>query len=668
MAAPPPRPGIPREPRLNINFAPVPVAPIPYVYGPAAPAAPTGFNPQYNRAAAPLSKTISTAEAELKALRDRKENRAALHYDARPADLAKDVTRLLLSAAANPNDRPARALVHFPDILALCKQSGQVFTVFKQYVMNVPSRYILPWLPDILNFDNKGGSYHGNGLLHHNVGNGNNGGPATLMGMKFLLQKLATDFPQEVFLRIACRTDLQILCKDTLPESQARELLSHTSLDPNNVGMGTQARTFATKNGQTVAGILGRNCKNLLSPNPATVTKALQALVALTPKKPPAAHQNVTVQLTTLSPYLAAYRGSLTSSTTRFQIPGTNPPKYLKRFSTAVTVLTSIRRPKIITMIDFQNGRHKFLFKAGDDLRVDEIVNRTFHVMQELIDTDTECAKHNIQFSGHMPDVFAFSSFFGLVEWVPSTTLMDAIESSPNATTEIAASSSAWAAYLNGLAPPQVPAGADIYERTRATYQMVSAPVAAAWAALALRHPHLLAFLRAQEANPALTPAQQAAFHENFTKSYAVMTLILWILGVGDRHLGNFLITPTGFLIPIDYDLVMGRGQMTPVPDVVPVRCTDQIERAINLPYVKGIMVDVMRAFQSYRNTIMRSLELLKVVPPRDTLALKWDGRRGFAPNGEAAMGALFFFHGMKLHGGSLRSSGFSMERCPTWF
>ncbi|KAI8592649.1 kinase-like domain-containing protein [Geranomyces variabilis] len=215
---------------------------------------------------------------------------------------------------------------------------------------------------------------------------------------------------------------------------------------------------------------------------------------------------------------------------------------------------------------------------------------------------------------------------------------MDAIESSPNATTEIAASSSAWAAFLNGLAPPQVPAaGADIHERTRATYQMVSATVAAAWGRLAFKHPHLLAFffLRVQEANPALTPAQQAAFHENFTKSYAVMTLILWILGMGDRHLGNFLITPTGFLIPIDYDLVMGRGQMTPVPDVVPVRCTDQIERAIHLPYVKGIMADVMRAFQSYRNTIMRSLELLKVVPPRNTLALVWDGRRGFVPNGE---------------------------------
>ncbi|KAJ3173190.1 hypothetical protein HDU88_004651 [Geranomyces variabilis] len=321
MAAPPPRPGIPREPRLNINFAPVPVAPIPYVYGPAAPAAPSFLPPLYNRPAAPLSKTISTAEAGLKLLTDRKENRAAaLHYDTRVVDLAKDATRLLLTAAANPNDRPARALVHFPDILALCKQSGQVFTVFKQHVLNVPSSYIMAWLPDILNFDNKGGTYHGNGLLHHNGGNGNSGGPATLMGMKFLLQKLATDFPQEVFLRIACRIDLQILCKDTLPESQARELLSvipenkrrhwQTILDdfprlcdngelyrifvnlahriaesewqrpmkeqelvklyekfrkllfdPNNVGMGTAARTFATTNGQTVAGILGRRCK-----------------------------------------------------------------------------------------------------------------------------------------------------------------------------------------------------------------------------------------------------------------------------------------------------------------------------------------------------------------------------------------------------------------------
>ena len=44
-----------------------------------------------------------------------------------------------------------------------------------------------------------------------------------------------------------------------------------------------------------------------------------------------------------------------------------------------------------------------------------------------------------------------------------------------------------------------------------------------------------------------------------FLSSYTTMSLCHWILGVGDRHLNNFLVnTETGTLIGIDFGHVFG--------------------------------------------------------------------------------------------------------------
>ncbi|KAJ3176600.1 hypothetical protein HDU87_004928 [Geranomyces variabilis] len=700
MAARPPQPCLPRLARVNqpFNLAipanPVPPLGAPGSRGPLAPAPPSTFQTPADRPATRLSSKIHMAELLLEYLRERKTNPAALlpkFFTLAPQDAGVELTQLLPSAAADADGQAGRALIYFPDILALCKGSQKVFASFKEDVMAVQNQFIMPWLPDILNFDNHGGALHRNGLLHRNGGNGNNGGRATLKKMKFLLEKLAAEFPQEVFLAIASRCDLQPLCKDTLPDSEARDLLSvipeaertHWStileefgrlceprelyrvfldraqriaesswqdakkkhemlklydkfgkliLMPTSAGMGTLARAFAQANGAQIDQILGRGCKNLLTANQIRIKQTLVALHRLMPNKPVAVPRQA-VPLSRYAPFLAGY--TATNRRTKFKIPGVSPARYLQSFLPAVTILESKERPKIITMVDTLGGHHEFLFKSGDDLRVDEVINRVFGVMQEIIDTSDATAPYDLQFSGHQPNVFAMSSFFGLIKFIPSMTLKEAIESSPNATRENAARYTAWQTVLRTAHP----AGPTNVPRTVALYTLDPAAVTAHWTPLNLRHPHLLAFLRAQETNPALTAAQQAAFYENFTKSFAVMSVILWILGVGDRHLGNFLITPTGHLIAIDYDLAMHRGQMTQCPELVPIRYTDQLQRAVHMPTVKAIMVDTMEAFRNRPQPILRALELLRVVPPMDTIPLFQNHTLRFLLNNEVAMG-----------------------------
>ena len=73
-----------------------------------------------------------------------------------------------------------------------------------------------------------------------------------------------------------------------------------------------------------------------------------------------------------------------------------------------------------------------------------------------------------------------------------------------------------------------------------------------------------------------------AAFYSlraNFTVSWAVMCVAHWILGIGDRHLRNTLIsTRTGSPVGIDFGYSFGHATMQlGIPELIPMRLTPQI-------------------------------------------------------------------------------------------
>uniref|UniRef100_A0ABD2W8V2 non-specific serine/threonine protein kinase n=2 Tax=Trichogramma kaykai TaxID=54128 RepID=A0ABD2W8V2_9HYME len=77
---------------------------------------------------------------------------------------------------------------------------------------------------------------------------------------------------------------------------------------------------------------------------------------------------------------------------------------------------------------------------------------------------------------------------------------------------------------------------------------------------------------------------------KNYTYSMAVMSVIGYIIGLGDRHLDNILIDlNTGEVVHIDYNICFERGKSLRIPEKVPFRLTQNIKAALGPTGLEGM-------------------------------------------------------------------------------
>src|SRR6185437_12072359 len=71
---------------------------------------------------------------------------------------------------------------------------------------------------------------------------------------------------------------------------------------------------------------------------------------------------------------------------------------------------------------------------------------------------------------------------------------------------------------------------------------------------------------------------------QSFTQSNAVMCMIGYVIGLGDRHLDNVLLDlSTGEIIHIDYNICFEKGKTLRVPEKVPCRLTPNVVNAFGI-------------------------------------------------------------------------------------
>lgn len=101
----------------------------------------------------------------------------------------------------------------------------------------------------------------------------------------------------------------------------------------------------------------------------------------------------------------------------------------------------------------------------------------------------------------------------------------------------------------------------------------------------------------------------------NFGRSLAVICIAHWILGIGDRHLTNFLIDQnTGELIGIDFHMSFGAGiRLAPLPELTPFRLTAQFVNALSPLRTHGLlsecMAHVLRKLAMEEKTLVTTLD-----------------------------------------------------------
>ncbi|KAJ3183805.1 hypothetical protein HDU87_005921 [Geranomyces variabilis] len=489
MAAPPQRlpAGVPREPRDV-----VPTVRVTRGQSLNSPAAPTAPVFDHDRPAKVLPPAVRKARAYMSLFREEEANPGSEDLE----KLAVKICTQVLSAAADPN-HAHMALTNLPVVVELMQRFPSALTTFKAMVPQVDSAFFMAYLPDLLNFDNDGGQ----NLTRRIWGKG----PLTF---SFLLKKLYADYPCEVYMAIRTRLEPQPLPRDTLSGSHKlllEEIVSRDRLhswevildafqwlcepkelfaefidglqrmiesnwsntvkqnrisawcirfdrlifSQSSAGRGDLHQRFADTYRQDIQSILGRNGANLKwsfasASNSLVRLRAILRLVE-TPYR-------ASSPMTDYTHELDQYSGDRVPQARQFPIPGTaNPTQYLRSFAPNVTVFDSMRKPKKITMFDMNNNSYSFMFKAGEDLRMDQLMVRVLHCMQQTVDYDQNCAKYELQFSGHQPSVYAMSPFYGLVEFIDSKTLRQIVEEAPGGSAESEAADSNWLAWYRRL-------------------------------------------------------------------------------------------------------------------------------------------------------------------------------------------------------------------------
>jgi DNA-dependent protein kinase catalytic subunit len=90
---------------------------------------------------------------------------------------------------------------------------------------------------------------------------------------------------------------------------------------------------------------------------------------------------------------------------------------------------------------------------------------------------------------------------------------------------------------------------------------------------------------------------------DRFLRNYSLVCLSGYILGIGDRHLENFLLnTRSGEVISIDFGYSFGQAISLMIPELMPFRLSKVFEYAAAPIGLKGIfrhsMINVLKCFR----------------------------------------------------------------------
>lgn len=121
-------------------------------------------------------------------------------------------------------------------------------------------------------------------------------------------------------------------------------------------------------------------------------------------------------------------------------------------------------------------------------------------------------------------------------------------------------------------------------------------------------------------------PEHFVFLRSNFAVSQGVAYAAHWLMGIGDRHLQNTLVsTKTGRILGIDFGCAFGYAtQFLKIPELVPFRLTPQILNLLKplneTGWIKQTMIHCLRSFRKENSVFIAILEVFALEPSLDWL------------------------------------------------
>ncbi|KAJ7402013.1 hypothetical protein BTVI_90061 [Pitangus sulphuratus] len=300
-------------------------------------------------------------------------------------------------------------------------------------------------------------------------------------------------------------------------------------------------------------------------------------------------------------------------------------PEYhakISGFDERIRVMESLRKPKRITIRGSDEQEYPFLVKGGEDLRQDQRIEQLFDVMNIILSQDATCSQRNMQLKTYQ--VIPMTTRLGLIKWLENTcTLKEFLKNSMSEEEDISYNSkkgpratySEWLSKMGGKAQG--------ISRYHAMYSNAS------------RREAVMSFRSRESSVPedllrrafvkmSTSPEAFLSLRSHFASSHALMCISHWILGIGDRHLSNFMINKeTGGMVGIDFGYAFGAAtQFLGVPELMPFRLTRQFVNLM-MPVkewglIYSVMVHALRAYRSDPDLLISTMDVFVKEPSLD--------------------------------------------------
>ncbi|KAJ3083694.1 phosphatidylinositol kinase- protein kinase tor1, partial [Quaeritorhiza haematococci] len=280
-------------------------------------------------------------------------------------------------------------------------------------------------------------------------------------------------------------------------------------------------------------------------------------------------------------------------------VPGTyrsgEPVIKIASFVPTLTVITSKQRPRKLTIKGSDGKDYQYLLKGHEDLRQDERVMQLFGLVNTLLSTDPETFKRHLSIQRY--PVIPLSINSGLLGWVPHCDTLHALIRDYRESRKI---------LLNIEHRLMLQMAPDYDNLT-----LLQKVEVFEFALENTTGQDLYKVLWLKSKNSEIWLDRRT----NYTRSLAVMSMVGYILGLGDRHPSNLMLDRfTGKVIHIDFgdcfEVAMHREKF---PERIPFRLTRMLINAMEVSGIEGnfriTCENVMRVLRENKDSLMAVLE-----------------------------------------------------------
>ncbi|KAI9025750.1 hypothetical protein CLU79DRAFT_699113, partial [Phycomyces nitens] len=365
-------------------------------------------------------------------------------------------------------------------------------------------------------------------------------------------------------------------------------------LNPSNKRMGKISKAFAVKHASQLREFMGNNGKKIgkMSEKEAEKMRVYFNNYITNEKLPGSPNL-----LRSYSPWLSDFQSAnydeeieIPGQYTGFGIPHPEHHAKVASFEENIMVLQSLRKPKKICIYGSDEKEYNFLVKGGEDLRLDQRIQQLFTVIP-------------------------MASSIGMIEWLDNTkTLKSCIEEQmgdkktlTKAYTEyrsyVASFKGNYMGYHNLFKAPRN----DVVGRFQRIQALFEKDILKKYLFRMAASPEAFLFIR-----------------KDFAHSFSAICIVGYLLGIGDRHMENFLLDMTsGRLISIDFGYAFGAAsELLPVPEIIPFRLTNQLVGVLQPLGVSGAlevaMTNILKAIQNDSQMLLNTMNVFIKEPLLD--------------------------------------------------